>query len=313
MSRRSLPAVIALGALLLGACGEAAAPEAAARRSSVGVPPGPADASGPAPTPPGGGTPAGTAAPGPAPGHVHALDVDLADEAVLAATHAGLFLVDPPGERGAPHDLRRIGTSTRDLMGFAVEGPGRYLASGHPGAGEDGPALAGLIRSDDAGATWRPVSLAGEADFHGLDVAGDAVVGWSSVDGLTYRSGDGGQTWRTADLGPVVDLALVPRGVLGPADRLLLVTPDGLLESTDGGATAAPVPGAPALHDVTAAATAPGAVAGLGPEGAVWESEDGGSTWERRGSVPGRPLAMAEGFGDPVVLLSDGRLVAVDG
>ncbi len=45
-----------------------------------------------------------------------------------------------------------------DLMGFTVAGPGRYLASGHPGLHVDLPQPVGLIETTDGGVTWTPVS-----------------------------------------------------------------------------------------------------------------------------------------------------------
>jgi hypothetical protein len=45
-----------------------------------------------------------------------------------------------------------------DLMGFTVAGPGRYLASGHPGLHVDQAQPVGLIETTDGGVTWTPVS-----------------------------------------------------------------------------------------------------------------------------------------------------------
>jgi hypothetical protein len=64
--------------------------------------------------------------------HVHGIAVDPTDGAVLLATHDGLFRLDEP--TGA-----KLVSPAIDLMGLAVAGPGRFLASGHPGPGVDLP------------------------------------------------------------------------------------------------------------------------------------------------------------------------------
>ncbi len=60
-------------------------------------------------------------------------------------------------------------------MGFTIVGPDSFLGSGHPGPGDPGPSDVGLIRSDDGGAGWTPVSLSGRSDFHALTAGGDNV------------------------------------------------------------------------------------------------------------------------------------------
>ncbi|WP_348245882.1 WD40/YVTN/BNR-like repeat-containing protein, partial [Salmonella enterica] len=85
----------------------------------------------------------------------------------------------------------------QDTMGFAVVGPDRFIGSGHPELRDDLPPLLGLISSSDAGRTWEPVSLLGEADFHALDADGARVVGYDASGGRLMRSDDGGRTWTT--------------------------------------------------------------------------------------------------------------------
>ena len=51
----------------------------------------------------------------------------------------------------------------------------------HPDAREQSqPPLLGLIQSSDAGETWQPISLYGNADFHVLRTAGDHVYGYDA-------------------------------------------------------------------------------------------------------------------------------------
>src|SRR3990172_6015840 len=89
--------------------------------------------------------------------HVHGLGVNPKDGTLYAATHFGMFRITGEGS------AERVGESYQDTMGFTVEGPDQFLGSGHPDfrdyqAGRLHPLL-GLIRSDDAGKTWKSVSL----------------------------------------------------------------------------------------------------------------------------------------------------------
>lgn len=73
--------------------------------------------------------------------HVHALGVDPQDGTLYAGTHYGLFRVP---EQGA---ATLVADRVQDFMGFTVIGPNHYLASGHPGEGQESPSSLGLIES----------------------------------------------------------------------------------------------------------------------------------------------------------------------
>ena len=69
-------------------------------------------------------------------------------------------------------------------MGFTIAAPDLFLGSGHPDARDlqaGTPPLLGLIRSKDAGKTWQPVSLSGEADFHVLRYLGNRIYGYDAT------------------------------------------------------------------------------------------------------------------------------------
>jgi hypothetical protein len=95
--------------------------------------------------------------------HVHALGRNPADGALFIATHTGLFRLGPRDE-----SPERVAELYQDTMGFTVVGRDRFLGSGHPGSIEGDPPFLGLIESRDAGASWHPVSLRGQVDFHVL-------------------------------------------------------------------------------------------------------------------------------------------------
>ena len=222
-------------------------------------------------------------------GHVH--NVSLDGDAVLLGTHEGLFRQDP-GQPPAP-----VGEPF-DVMGFTLDGD-RWLSSGHPGPGMDAPADLGLRASTDSGATWKQVSLAGEADFHRLATSGSTILGVNSGDGLLWRSTDAGAHWVTLGQGPY-DVALDPSN---PA-QAVATTSGGPTSSNDGGRTWAPIAGAPLIAYVAWTGTG---IVGATPDGQILRSTDAGATWTRAGGVDGQPSGLAAS-GDRVVVLQGGTL-----
>jgi photosystem II stability/assembly factor-like uncharacterized protein len=234
-------------------------------------------------------------------GHIHALGVDPADGVLYAASHHGLFRIEP----GATP--RRVGESGQDTMGFAIAGPRHFLGSGHPAAGDDQPANLGLIESTDAGLTWQPVSLSGEADFHALDVRQGTVFGYDSQTQRIMVSSDR-RTWdRRAQL-PLADLAVSPDA----PQFMLATTAQGLVHSADGGRSFVLVESAPTLQLVDWPVE--NAIIGVGPTGLVGLSSDHGATWTRLGGVPGTPAALTTNGPDEVYVATDrGIYASTDG
>ena len=213
-------------------------------------------------------------------GHVHGLGVNPADDSLFIATHSGLFR-SKAGEETA----ERVGGSLQDTMGFTVVGPDAFLGSGHPGPGEDGPPLLGLIRSADAGQSWEPVSLSGEADFHALEADRDRVYGVDSASGRLMISADAGETWEEREPpGGVLDIALHP----SDPDRLAAASESGVQLSEDGGGSWRPVGGEIGFI----AWPAEDRLYLVGASGAVQVSSDLGRSWDERGSIGGQPAAL---------------------
>ncbi|MCK9247798.1 MAG: hypothetical protein M0P31_02310 [Solirubrobacteraceae bacterium] len=240
--------------------------------------------------------------------HIHGVGINPADDTLVIATHSGLFGA-APGERRA----ERLGDVRQDTMGFTVVGPDRFLGSGHPAVGTGQPSLLGLIESDDAGRSWRSVSLSGQVDFHVLRAAGQRVYGVNSGDGALLVSADRGRSWtRSSPPGTVVDLAIDPKdpdhvvisgdrglarsddagrtwelldgglvGLLAWNSRLVLIDAEGEVHaSTDGGRRFAPVgdlEGQPA-----AVATAGERILAALHDNSVHTSDDGGRRWQLR-------------------------------
>lgn len=222
---------------------------------------------------------AGVVSEDPGPIHVHGLGIDPANGALFIATHTGLYRV-ADGETEA----ERVSESRQDTMGFAVAGPSRFVGSGHPDARDDLPPHLGLIESTDAGRTWKPISLLGEADFHVLRAASRYVYGFDSTHSRLLVSSDRGRTWserRSPE--PLLDL------VHHPGRRAIFVASGASLHrSTDGGRSWAALGGEAGYL----AWPTPGRLYQLVGSGLVQLSRDAGRTWRGLGSIGGEPAAF---------------------
>lgn len=156
---------------------------------------------------------------------VGSLTVNPADGTLFMATNTGLLRI-PDGANEPERITGKL--TTPDGEGEVSEslvvrfvGPDTLIGSGHPSGGSALPAALGLIRSEDAGKTWAPVSELGRADFHALEPAGDTLVGALFQQSQVLVSGDEGKTWETraAPL-PLVNMEVGPNNP-GPLDRQL--------------------------------------------------------------------------------------------
>ena len=214
------------------------------------------------------------------PVHVHGLGINPKDGALFIATHSGLWRVGP-GQRVAT----RVGERAQDTMGFTVVGPDRFLGSGHPDVRDDLPPLLGLIESTNAGRTWRPVSLLGEADFHVLRFAGSRVYGYDASNARLMISGDRGRTWVEREPpGELLDLAVGA----GPRRTLVAAGTNGLATSSDDGRTWRRLGDRVGLL----AWPAPDRLYLADGRGEVVVSRDGGREWTRVGEIGGEPAAL---------------------
>lgn len=233
--------------------------------------------------------------------HVHGLGVDPAEGILYAGTHYGLFRLPADGQ-GA-----RVADRVQDFMGFTVAGPDHFLASGHPGVGQDAPSSLGLIESTDGGQTWQPLSLAGEADFHALEYRHGTVYGVNALTG-EFMVSDDKTSWETRTSLPMADFAVSP----DDPDVIVATTERGLASSDDGGRSFTLVRGAPPLLLVSWAED--GTLVGVGPEGTVSVRADAGESWLRRGVLEGAPEALDAVSQDEIYAAADGAvLVSTDG
>lgn len=235
----------------------------------------------------------------PGPVHVHGLGVNPRDGALFIATHTGLFRAAADESKAS-----RVEDRFQDTMGFTVVGPDRFLGSGHPDTRTGDPPFLGLIRSDDAGKTWDPISLRGDADFHVLEASGENVYGFGSdFDSRRSQflvSQDGGRSWdeRKAPE-PLLALALDP----DDPKHLFASGEGGLHESTDGGRSWRTRGGPAGLI----AWPQPGQLVVLTAEGEVVTSADG-SRWRKAGSIGGGPAAFEAEEDGLYVALHDGTV-----
>src|SRR5262245_52827389 len=156
----------------------------------------------------------------------------------------------------------------------------------------------GLWRSDDAGASWRPVGAGIESPaVTAVAVGRDGVV-WAGTEPSTlYRSEDGGERWQKrpalADLPSAPTWSFPPRPwthhvrwiAPDPAapDRIFVgIELGGVMRSLDGGATWEDrKPGSQHdAHTLAAHAAAPGRLYEAAGGGFA-ETRDGGQSWRR--------------------------------
>lgn len=227
--------------------------------------------------------------------HVHGLGVDPADGSTYVATHGGLF-------RSGPGGLQPADTTGRDLMGFTITGPRTFLSSGHPGPGERVANPLGVVASTDAGATWTTLGLAGEVDFHALDVSSGIVYGVDATNGLLRASADGGRTWETRATLAGLDIAVHPTD----PGIVMATVQGGTAASRDGGRSFS-VPTGPQLAYLSWAPD--GTLYGLAPDSGLYSSTDGATSWQRLTTVPGgRPQALTALDQNQILLATAGGL-----
>ena len=231
------------------------------------------------------------------PVHVHGLGLNPSDGALFIATHTGLFRSAEGARRS-----ERVADRSQDTMGFTVIGPDHFLGSGHPDLREELPPLLGLIESRDAGATWEPVSLLGEADFHVLESAGNRVYGFDASGGRLLVSRDGGKAWNRRPIPePLVSLAIHPED----ASRVIASGERALYVSGDEGRRWRRMARAAGLL----AWPKPDRVYLIAPDGSVRRSDDVGKAWRKVGDLGGQPAAFeSESVTELYAALHDGTV-----
>lgn len=221
---------------------------------------------------------------------VGSLSVNPADASLVMGTNTGLFRIadgasKPQKITGALATPDGTGEVSAALVA-EFTGPDELIASGHPSQGTVLPPALGLIRSENAGRTWQPVSELGTADFHTLELSRGTIVAALYQQPQILVSSDDGKTWDTR-AAPMALSALE----VDPADprRWIASTERGMYMSTDAGESwrqRDPTPHARfAWHE-------DGTLYRIDPGGPVKVSTDRGESWEDRGTTGGEPQAL---------------------
>jgi hypothetical protein len=239
----------------------------------------------------------------PGPVHVHGLGVNPKDGVLFIATHTGLFRASEEEQRAS-----RVEDRFQDTMGFTVVGPDHFLGSGHPDLREELPPLLGLIESRDAGRSWQPVSLLGEADFHVLEASDRRVYGFDSRGGRLMVSSNGGRHWtRRPAPEPLISLAIDP----SDPERVVASGESELHYSADAGRRWRSRSGEAGLLTWTSADR----LYVVGGDGRLRASPDAGRNWRPVGDIGGQPAAFEAGHArDLYAALHDGSVKrSIDG
>lgn len=218
-------------------------------------------------------------------GHIHGLGIDPADDSLYVATHYGLFHVDRTG------DPTRVADRWQDTMAFTVVGPGHFLGSGHPDLSEDLPSHLGLIESTDAGESWTPLAMHGEADFHILEEVRGVLYAYDATSGRLLSSRDR-EHFDVVATRPLISIAAHPQ-----RDYLLVATTGrGELVTIDATTGEFAELGGPTT--VLLETTPEGVIVGIDPGGVVRTSRDGARSWSEVGALGGPPSAFTISDGD---------------
>lgn len=217
--------------------------------------------------------------------NAHSLGINPKDGQLYVATPRGLYRVL------GVDSAERIAESYQENSGFIVLGPDEFLASGRPDirdliSGFE-PQHSGLIRSDNAGHSWKTIALKGQARFTTIEAWRDLLFAYEEAGQAFMTSADGGRSWQALSTQPLfLDLAV------NPADRsLMLAATEGpTLRTRDGGESWQPLPQPRFLF----AGWEPGGrLWGVDEPGAIYASNDSGATWSQEGSLPvGLPQAF---------------------
>ena len=242
---------------------------------------------------------------------VGGLSVNPADGTLLMSTNTGMFRIAPGATKperftGTLETPSGSGKLSEALVTRFVE-PDTLLGSGHPSAGESLPPALGLIRSEDAGKTWTPVSELGKADFHAIETSGNTIVAALFGAAQVFVSEDSGRTWATkaAPL-PIVAMEVDP----SDARRWIASTQSGIFRTTDAGETWREVEPIPNVRFAWAEGSD---LYRIDPGGDVKVSSDRGDSWKALGSTGGEPQALTvDADGKLYAALIDGTVAVSD-
>jgi photosystem II stability/assembly factor-like uncharacterized protein len=195
---------------------------------------------------------------------------------MLTAAFASPTRLAAAGQQGSTVVSDDVGATFKPIGGRLV---GRFtrIRAGRVAGSAFAPGPSGTLgKTVDGGRTWTRGNVATSQDV--LDVSFPSITDGYALDvaGGLFRTSTGGQTWKTLDTGSTARA----RAVYAPnADTVMVIGPQGVRRSTDGGGSFEAVKGKPVsqtrLVEVDAAGAA---VYAYGPQDVI-RSTDGGRTW----------------------------------
>jgi photosystem II stability/assembly factor-like uncharacterized protein len=146
----------------------------------------------------------------------------------------------------------------------------------------------GVYTSTDMGKAWHGGRVLGQQDFVSVRAKGDTVV--AATRSTVMVSNDGGEKWQQASL-PNYVVGIRNAAIAGD-NQFLIAAREGAFRSNDGGATWEHIVDGLPAKDITSVSfdsTHKRLLATSDSTGVIFESRDGGRTWQR-GPDSGYPL-----------------------
>jgi photosystem II stability/assembly factor-like uncharacterized protein len=175
----------------------------------------------------------------------------------------------------------QLGSRVNDLE----LGSGRWLAA----------TTTGIYSSTDQGKTWKGGQILGQQDFVSVRAEGSTVV--AATRSSVLVSNDSGATWRQAGLPTYV--VSIRSAAIASDSQIMIASREGAFRSGDGGATWEHVVNGLPGKDITFVSFDPThkrMLATSDATGVIFESRDGGRSWQR-GPDSGFPLRRVSVIG----------------
>jgi len=221
---------------------------------------------------------------------MHTLAIDPPNPSTLYTSSAQAGLFDPPA---AAYRSTNGGASWSEISFFdgPLFGGARAFAIDPSTSTVYAATVAGILKSDDGGGTWKSTGLNEDLWYLSIDPSHPSTLYANPAQGGLWKSDDGGAHWAALDGAPATLFSIV----VNPSDSSVVygVTGDGIVcRSANGGISWAPVYNAGAGGVSSLVIDATGSNIYLGGSFGIFKSADGGASWERAGFV-GTASALA--------------------
>ncbi|MGA2002481.1 MAG: transcriptional regulator [Terriglobales bacterium] len=146
----------------------------------------------------------------------------------------------------------------------------------------------GIYSSNDQGKVWKGGNVLGQHDFVSVRAQGDSVL--AATRSSVLVSDDGGKSWKLAGLPSYI--VSIRGAAIAPDGQFVIAAREGAFRSADGGATWEHVVNGLPDKDITSVSldsTRKRLLATSDSTGVIFESRDGGHSWQR-GPDTGYPL-----------------------